>query len=161
MTTPRYFNGFVSRFSAGGRHPSPGDRQAAILLLQRSGVSNQGIRQFLGGETVANAVDRHKLAGIVGELLDLTQAPPGGAVALLLVPAVQAAREAARRARKLQDFGLSAAGAQQSVAGQPINGADDRQILPQLVIAALDGALPAHGGGSNEMTFDDTSGKEK
>jgi hypothetical protein len=160
MTTPRYFNGFISRFSAGGRY-SPSDRQAAILLLQRSGLSNQGIRQFLAGETVANDVDRHKLAGIVGELLDLTQAPPGGPAAALLVPAVMAARDAARRAHKLQDYGLSAAGAHRFVGGLPIDGADDREILPQLVIAALRGALPVHGGGYNAMTLDDTSGKEK
>ena len=157
----RYFSGFVSRFSAGGRSYSPSDRQAAILLLQRSGLSNQGIRQFLSGETVANAVDRYKLAGIVGDVIDLTQAPPGGPVARLLVPAVQMARYAARRGQKLQDYGLSAAGAQRFVAGLPINDDDDRQTLPQLFIAALRGALPAHGGGSNEMTLDDTSGKEK
>ena len=158
MTTPRYFNGFVSRFSAGGHSQSSRDRQAAILLLQRSGLSNQGIRQFLGGESVANAVDRHKLAGIVGELLDLTQAP--GPAVFLLVPAVQAAREAARRARKLQDFGLSAAGARQFVAGLPIN-ADDRQLLPLIVSAVLGGARPLHAGGYNQMTLDDTRGAEK
>jgi len=157
----RYFNGFVSRFSAGGCSVSPSDRQAAILLLQRSGLSNQGIRQFIGGETVANAVDRHKLAGIVGDAIDLTQAPPGGPVAPLLVPAVQLARDAARRGQKLQDYGLSAAGAQRFVAGLPIDDADDRQALPQIFIAALGGPLPAHGGGYNEMTLDDTSGKEK
>ena len=158
----RYVNGFVSRFSAGGKaFWPPADRQAATSLLQRSGVSPPGIRQFLAGEPVANAFDRYKLAGIVGDVIDLTQAPPGGPVAPLLVPAVQMARYAARRGQKLQDYGLSAAGAQRFVAGLPINDADDRQTLPQLFIAALRGARPALGGGYNQMTLDDTRGKEK
>ena len=160
MTTHRYFNGVVSRFSAGGRSLPPGDRQAATSLLQRSGVSVPSIRQFLGGQAVANAGDRYRLAGIVGALLDLEQALPVGHVALLL-PAVQAAREAARRAQKLQDLGLTAAGAQQFVAGLPMTGADDRQFLPQIVVAALGGALPYRGGGYNEMFLNDTKGKEK
>jgi len=66
---------------------------------------------------------------------------------------VQSAREATRRAQKLRDLGLSATGAQQLVAGLPMNGADDRQILLQIVFAALGSALIAHGG--------DTTGKEK
>ena len=156
---PRYFHGFVSRFSAGGRAQSLHDEQAATSLLQRSGVSPQGIRQFLGGESVANATDRSRLAAIVGERLDLKQVPAGHAA--LLLPAVQSAREAARRAQKLQAFGLSAAGAQQFVAGLPVNGIDDRRLLPQIVIAALGGALPApSGGGSNQMILNDTRGKE-
>ena len=156
----RYFHGFVSRFSAGGRAQSLHDEQAATSLLQRSGVSAQGIRQFLGGEAVANAGDRSKLAAIVGELLDLKQAPAGHAA--LLLPAVQSAREAARRAQNLQTLGLSAAGAQQLFAGLPVAGADDRRLLPQLLIAALGGALPApSGGGYNQLTLDDTKGKEK
>ncbi len=156
---PRYFHGFVSRFSAGGRHQSPGDRQAACSLLQRSGVSPQGIRQFLGGEAVANAGDCRKLAAIVGELLDLKQVP-AGPVALLL-PAVQSAREAARRAQKLQTFGLSASGAQQFAAGLPVNDTEDRRLLPQIVMADLGGALPAHSrGGHNQLSLDDTAGKE-
>ena len=81
--------------------------------------------------------------------------------AALLLPAVQSAREAARRAQKLQGLGLSAMGAQQFVAGLPMNGADDRQVLPQIVIAALGSALAAHGAGYNQMTLDDTAGKEK
>ena len=160
--TERHFHGIVSRFSAGRKeYLPPADRQAATSLFQRSGISPLGTRQFLAGEAIANAMDRYRLAGIVGELIDLKQAPPGGAAAFLLVPAVMAAREAARRARKLQDYGLSAAGAQQLVAGLPINGADDRELLPQIVSAALHGALPVHGRGYNEMTLDDTSGKEK
>ena len=157
---PRYFNGFVSRFSAGGRATSLHDQQAATSFLQRSGVSPQGIRQFLGGEPVAIAGDRSKLAAILGERLDLKQAPAGHAA--LLLPAVQSAREAARRSQKLQAFGLSAAGAQQFVAGLPVNGIEDRRLLPQIVIAALGGALPApSGGGYNQLTLDDTKGKEK
>ena len=74
---------------------------------------------------------------------------------------MQSAREAARRAQKLQDLGLSATGAQQFVAGLPMNGADDRKILPQIVFVALRSALIAHGGGYNQMTLDDTGGKEK
>ena len=42
-----------------------------------------------------------------------------------------------------------------------MNGADDRQVLPQIVIAALRNTLAAHGGGHNQMSLDDTSGKEK
>ena len=37
----------------------------------------------------------------------------------------------------------------------------DRQILPQIVIAALRRALATHGGGYNQMTLDDTRGKKK
>jgi len=148
----RYFHGVVSRFSAGGRTVSLGDRQAATRFLQRSAVSVQGIQQFLGGESVTNVGDRHKLAATLGKLLDSKQVLPVGPAALLL-PAVQPAREAARRAQKLRDLGLSATGAQQLVAGLPMNGADDRQILPQIVFAALGSALVAHGG--------DTTGKEK
>lgn len=129
-------------------------------FLQRSGISAQGIQQVLGGENVANAGDRHKLAAIVGELLDPKQVVPVGHV-IMLPPAVQSAREATRRAHKLQALGFSATGAQQLVAGLPMNSADDRQILPQIVVAALRGALAAHGGGYNQMTLDDTRGKEK
>ena len=160
MTMPRYFHGVVSRFSAGGRSLSLGDRQAVTSFLQRSGISFQGIQQFLGGQGVTNVGDCHKLAAKVGELLDPKQILPGGHAALLL-PAVQSTREAPRRAQKLQGLGLSATGAQQFVAGLPMNGADDRQVLPQIVIAALRSALAAHGGGYNQMTLYDTSGKEK
>ena len=160
MTTPRYFHGVVSRFSAGRRSLSLGDRQAVTSFLQRSGITVQGIQQFLDGESVATVGDRPKLAAKVGELLDPKQVLSLGHAALLL-PAVQSAREVTRRARKLQDLGLSATGAQQFVAGLPMNGADDRQILPQIVIAALRSALFVHGGGFNQMTLDDTAGKEK
>jgi hypothetical protein len=104
-----------------------GDRQAVTSFLQRSGISVQGIQQFLGGESVTNVGDRHKLAAKVGELLDSKQVLPVGRAALLL-PAVQSAREATRRAQKLQDLGLSTTGAQQSVAGLPMNGADDLSL---------------------------------
>jgi len=155
---PRYFHGVVNRFSAGGRSLSLGDRQAVTSFFQRSGISFQGIQQFLGGEGVTNVGDRQKLATKVGELLDPKQVLAVGRAALLL-PAVQSAREVTRRAQKLQDMGLSAMGAQQFVGGLPMNGADDRQILPQIVIAAL--RLTAPGGGYNQMTLDDTRGKEK
>jgi hypothetical protein len=156
----RYFHGVVSRFSAGGRSLALGDRQAATSFLQRSAVSIQGIQQFLGGEGVTNVGDRHKLAAILGKLLDSKQVLPVGHAALLL-PAVQSVHEATRRAQKLRDLGLSATGAQRFVAGLPMNGADDRQILPQIVFAALGSALIAHGGGYNQMTLDDTAGKER
>lgn len=123
---------------------SLGDRQAATSFLQRSAISTQGIQQFLGGESVTNVGDRHKLAAILGKLLDSKQVLPVGHAALLL-PAVQSAREAARRAQKLRDLGLSATGAHQFVAGLPMNGADDRKILPQIVFVALGGALAPHG----------------
>jgi hypothetical protein len=160
MTTPRYFHGLVSRFSAGRHSLSLSDRQVVTSFLQRSGISVQGIQQFLGGESVANVGDRHKLAAKVGELLDAKQVLPVGHAALLL-PAVQSAREVTRRALKLQNLGFSCTSAQQFIAGLPMNGADDRQILPQIVIAALRSALGPHGGGYNQMTLDDTSGKEK
>jgi hypothetical protein len=156
----RYFHGVVSRFSAGGRTESLGDRQAATFFLQRAAVSIQGIQQFLGGESVTNVGDRQKLAAILGKLLDSKQVLPVGHAALL-VPAVQSAREAARRAQKLRDLGLSATGAQQFVAGLPMNGADDRKILPQIVFVALASAPVPHGAGYNQMTLDDTAGKEK
>ena len=160
MTMPRYFHGVVNRFSAGGRSLSPGDRQAVTFSLERSGISVQGIQQFLGGEGVTNVADRNKLAAKVGELLDVKRVLPVGHAALLL-PAVQSVRESTWRAQKLQDLGLSPSSAHQFVAGLPMNGADDRQILPQIVIAALRSALAVHGGGYNQMTLDDTSGKER
>ena len=70
---PRYFHGVVNRFSAGGRSLSLGDRQAVTSFFQRSGISFQGIQQFLGGEGVTNVGDRQKLATKVGELLDPKQ----------------------------------------------------------------------------------------
>jgi hypothetical protein len=160
MTTPRYYHGVVNRFSAGGRTQPLGDRQAATSFLQRSGISLQGIQQFLGGESVATVGDRHKLAAILGTLLDSKQVVPVGHAALLL-PAVQSVREAARRTQKLRDLGLSATGAQQFVAGLPMNGAGDRKILPQIVFVALGTALVPHGGGDNQLTLDDTAGKER
>jgi hypothetical protein len=156
----RYFHGVVSRFSAGTRTMSLGDRQAATFFLQRSAVSIQGVQQFLGGESVTNVGDRQKLAAILGKLLDSKQVLPVGHAALLL-PAVQSAREAARRAQKLRDLGLSAMGAQQFVAGLPMNRADDRKILPQIVVVALASAPVPHGAGYNQMTLDDTAGKER
>src|SRR5262249_52835838 len=108
----------------------------------------------------ANATDRRKLADIVSGLLNLRQAPPAGHAALL-VPTVQAARDAARRAHKLKDFGLSAAGAQLFVDGLPMSDIDDRQIVPLIVVAALHGALPAQGGRPDQSALDDPAGKEK
>src|SRR5262245_41766516 len=84
MTKPRYFHGVVSRFSAGGRSQTLGDRQATASFLQRSGISVLGVQQFLGGESVTNVGDRHKLAMIIGELLDPKQVLPVGHAAPLL-----------------------------------------------------------------------------
>src|SRR5262245_23519760 len=110
MTMPQYLHGFVSRFSAGHRSLSLADRQAVTSLLQQSGISVQGIQQFLGGGSVTNIGDRPKLAAKVGELLDPKQVLPVGHAALLL-PGVQSAPEPTRRAQKLHDLGLSATGA--------------------------------------------------
>ena len=77
VTMPRYFHGVVSRFSAGRRSLSLGDRQAVTSFLQRSDISFQGIQQFLGGEGVTNVGDRHKLVAKVGELLDPKRVPAG------------------------------------------------------------------------------------
>jgi hypothetical protein len=160
MTQPRYFHGMVSRYSAGTLSLVPAERQAAASLLQRSGVSPRSIEQFLAGQAVDDAWNRHRLAGLLSALLDLKQAPPGGPAAPLL-PAVQSAREAARRARKLQQLGVSALGAQQFFAGLAPPGAADRQILALILIAALRGILPRHGGGHNEMSLEDTSGSQR
>jgi len=141
---PRHFNGFVSRFSAGGKEISPGDRLAATSFLQRSGISPLGIRQVLDGEIVINPGDRQKLVGIVGGLL----------------PAVQSVRDPARDIQGRRGFGLSAAGAQQFASGLPVNGAGDRQALAQIVMAAAGGASSVHSGGHNELWLDDTAGKE-
>ena len=151
---PRHFNGFVSRFSAGGRDASPGDRQAATALLQRSGISPLGIRQVLDAEIVANPGDRQKLAGIVAGLLPAVQSI-GHAAPLL--SAVQSVRDTQR----LREFGLSAAGAQQFASGLPVSGASDRQTLAQVVAAAAGGASSVHLGGGNQLQLDDTAGKEK
>jgi len=157
---PRHFNGFVSRFSAGGRSEQSRDGQAAASFLQRSRVSVLGAKQFLDGEIVTNPEDRRTLAGIVGGLLDLKQGQPVSQVALLL-PAVQAAREAARRKQKLQELGISAAGAHQFVSGLSVASNEDRQFLGHLVIAASRGAVAGHSGGINELTLDDSAGHER
>jgi hypothetical protein len=87
--------------------------------------------------------------------------PEAGACRSRSAAAAGRAREAARRAQKLQTFGLSASGAQQFAAGLPVHGIEDRRLLPQIVMAALGGALPAHsGGGYNQMILNDTKGKE-
>jgi hypothetical protein len=156
---PRHFNGFVSRFSAGGRSAQSRDGQAAASFLQRSGVSVLGAKQFLDGEIVANPEDRRTLAGIVGGMLDLKQRQPVSQVALLL-PAVQAAREAARK-QKLQELGVSAAGAHQFVSGLAVANNGDRQVLGHLVMAASRGAVAGHSGGMNELRLDDTAGHER
>jgi len=153
---PRHFNGFVSRFSAGGRSTQSRDGQAAASLLQRSGVSFLGAKQFLDGDVVANPEDRRTLAGIVGGLLDATQGSPAGHAGLL--PAVQASP---RSAHRLREFGISVAGAQQFLSGQSVASGQDRQALGQLIIAASRGAGAGHSGGMNELRLDDTAGKEK
>lgn len=152
---PRHFNGMVNRFSAGGRSALSRDVQAAAAFLQRSRVSVLGAKQFLDGEIVANPADRRTLAGIVGGLLNLKQGQPVSQVALLL-PAVQAAREAARSTQKLQELGISAAGAHQFVSGLAVTGGEDRQALGQFVASAA-----GRSGGFNKMTLDDTPGREE
>ena len=137
----RHFNGFVSRFSAGGRSDmSPDDRRRTISLLQGSGVSFVGAQQFLSAQIVASPDDRRTLAGIVGALLDLTQGQAVTQIALLL-PAVQKVRDrdVARRSQTLQDLGISIAGAQQMLSGQTVTSAEDRRALGQIVVAAVRG----------------------
>jgi len=152
----RHFNGFVSRFSAGGRALSAGDRQAATSLLQRAGVSPLGIQQFLAADTVPDPGDRQTLAGLVSGLLPAVQSIASGAP---LLPAVQSARDPGRDTRILRELGLSAPGAQQFAAGLPVASKEDRQTLGGIVIAAL-GTPAARGGGANELKLDDTPGKE-
>jgi hypothetical protein len=158
---PRHFNGIVNRFSAGSRSALSRDGQAAAAsFLQRSRVSVLGAKQFLDGEIVANPADRRTLAGIVGGLLNLKQGQPVSQVALLL-PAVQAAREAARSTQKLRELGISAAGAHQFVSGLAVANNGDRQVLGHLVIAASRGPVAGHSGGINELRLDDTAGHER
>lgn len=135
----RHFNGFVNRFSQGRRSLSPGDRQAATSLLQKSGVSPMGIRQFLDGDTVSDAGDRRALAGVVSGLLDQISARPGDPAPLLL-PAVQRVRNVPTRTRRLNELGLSASGAQQFLTGAPVAAAGDRQLLREILVAASSGS---------------------
>jgi len=130
-------------------------------FLQQSGVSLLGAQQFLEGKIVSNAGDRQRLGRIINVLLDLS-APQSVSEIALLLPAVQAAREAARSYQKLQELGLSAAGAQQVITGLPVTNAEDRQALGLVLIFTVSASPQRHkGGGYNEISMDDTAGKEK
>ena len=60
---PRYFNGMVSRFSAGGRSSAGTVGQASLVAtqLQRLGISPQGAQQLASGQPVTDAADRMTL----------------------------------------------------------------------------------------------------
>jgi hypothetical protein len=60
---PRYFNGIVSRFSAGGHSTAAtpiGQASLVALQLQRLGISQQGAWQLASGQPVTNAEDRQR-----------------------------------------------------------------------------------------------------
>jgi hypothetical protein len=60
---PRYFNGLVSRFSAGQRSSATttvGQTSLVALELQRLGISPQGAWQLASGQPVTNAEDRQR-----------------------------------------------------------------------------------------------------
>jgi hypothetical protein len=129
--------------------------------LVRLGVSGLGAYQLMRGQVVTGTEDRRRLAGIIGVLLDLKAGQKVSGVALLL-PAVQAAREAARRMQKLQEVGLSAAGAHQFITGLPVTNMEDRQALGLALSSAISESHGGYkGGGYNQLIMNDTQGREK
>jgi hypothetical protein len=62
--------------------------------------------------------------------LDLTE---GAGTTPLLLPAVQMAREAARRVKVNAGLGLSAIGAHQFFSGMPVSRAEDREHLAEVL----------------------------
>ena len=133
-------------------YPSEAKQPVKAFLLTR-GISEQGARQFLSGEAVSDASDRHQLAVSIGLLMDAKGGQKGILIGLLL-PAVQ---NLAQSRQKLQKLGVSALGAYQFLAGQPVTNADDRQTLGLVVIAQFgdgsvrfgDGSVRKHSGGVN------------
>jgi hypothetical protein len=158
----RHFSGIANRIGQGDIDlKSPANLVRVASFLQQSGVSLLGAQQFLENKIVSNAGDRQRLARIINALLDLS-APKSVSEIALLLPAVQAAREAARSNQKLQELGLSAAGAHQLITGLPVTNAEDRQALGLLLIFTVSASPHMHkGGGYNELSLDDTAGKEK
>jgi hypothetical protein len=143
---PRYFNGFVSRFSAGSQALYASD-------LSRLGLSAEGARAVVEGDPIASFADRRRLATIVVALLDLQGTITEGQLASLL-PAVQAGLDVSGRARKLSQLGLSARGAYDVLSGHPVEDPGDRDELA--------GLLRKHhrpgSGGYNGITMNDSAG---
>lgn len=159
---PRHFSGIANRIGQGDTdQKSPVNLARVASFLQQSGVSLLGAQQFLEDKIVSNPGDRQRLARIINVLLDLSAGQSVSEVALLL-PAVQAAREAARSMQKLRELGLSAGGAHQVITGLPVTNAEDRQAIGLVLIFTVSASPHRHkGGGYNEMSLDDTAGKEK
>ena len=142
----RHFSGFVSRFSA-GMPDTPSTSARLTDVLVRRGLSATGVRELLAAEPVTTLADRRALIGVVADALDLV-ADAGTSPVALLVPAVQAAREAARRTRSpggslttghvalLQQLGMSPQAVRQLVTAMPVSDADGRYVLTQIAHAA-------------------------
>lgn len=104
--------------------------------LARRGVSVAGARHVLNAEIVTSPVDRRKLAQIISEELGLA----GGQIVplALFLPAAQMLRDSLKKLAAGFGTGLSVRGAQQFLAGLPINNAADRQSLAEVFYAVLD-----------------------
>lgn len=120
-------------------------QSAALSALVGRRVSPLAARQLLAGEPITALADRQRLGGVLNEL---TGGQKTSRIALLL-PAVQAAREAARSSSPLQELGLSAMGATQVASWLPISLREDRKLLATLLIAALGRPTPGGGGGND------------
>jgi prepilin-type processing-associated H-X9-DG protein len=153
--------------SSGGHNVGTADetafRQMAATQLLRQGVSQLGAHQLIAGGPIANPGDRVRLAHILREQLGFATEQPVSAVGML-IPAVQAARTAARRTTTDQQvalgivrLGVSTFGAQQFLAGLPVTQPDDQKRLAEIITAAAAGTAAGrvrHTGGMNAVLLD-------
>jgi hypothetical protein len=100
-----------------------------ILVAERYQISTSGIREFLLGHVVGDSNDRRRMADTMLKGLGFSAVTPDAAIGLLL-PAVQAAREAARRSKQK----LSSVGALQFFSAGPVADPADRIALAAVFV---------------------------
>jgi hypothetical protein len=141
----RHLRTFVSRF-----WQEDVDARA-IRQLQAVGLSASGAREVLSGNSMTHSAERLLVARLLSEQLGSpgrSGAPsPGTATqGSEIAPLDDSLRQedpitiGDHRPEQLQALGLSAAGARQVLAGQPVTAASDRQQLAAIAKAVL--ALP-------------------
>jgi len=106
-----------------------------LLTFYLGGIPNLspiGARQFATAQPVTGYQDRRLLARALYQQLGFTVGPGTSIPMAMLIPAIQAAREAARRTSRAE---LTVAGAQEFLLGQPVSDAGDAALLAELLAA--------------------------